>query len=217
MAVIDVGRSETVGARLADRAYWLVHDDWSGALRTSARAADVIVAAALLAELISADGIDVRNGAVRVFTPIPPLDDLGFEVVTQLAADPGITAVEAIDGLAPGVRDRVAVRLIRSGAADTRLVGWRRRRLAVARHGDTQPAWVRAGLATAIERDLPLSATDRVLLHLVRYSSVAGNPLTAAPPDRMAAVLHQLDRDTTRYSQLLQAATNALRTAAVAR
>ena len=68
MAVIDVGQYEAVGAHLADRAYWLVHDDWRGDLRTSPRAADVIVAAALLAELIGAEAIDVRDGVVRVFT-----------------------------------------------------------------------------------------------------------------------------------------------------
>ena len=215
--LIDAGRGTAGVLRLADRAYWLLHDDWSGDLRTSARAADVIVAAALLAELILADGIDVRDGGVRVFTPPPPLDQLGSEVAAQLTAEPGITVAEAIDGLAPTIRDRVAARLIRSGAADARRVGWRRRRLAVARRGDTGPAWVRAGLATAVERGLPLSEADRVLLQLVRHSSVAGNPLTGAPPDRLSALLRELDRGTPAFGGLAQAATDALRTAAVAR
>jgi hypothetical protein len=96
-------------------------------------------------------------------------------------------------------------------------VGWRRRRLAVARAGDSGPAWVRAGLATAVERGLPLSEADRVLLQLVRHSSMAGNPLTAAPPECMAAALRQLDRGTGRYAELVRAATDALRAAAVAR
>jgi hypothetical protein len=217
MAVIDVGQYEAVGAHLADRAYWLVHDDWRGDLRTSPRAADVIVAAALLAELIDAEVIDVRDGVVRVFTSTPPLDDLESEVLAQLAAEPGITAADAIDGLAAAVRHRVAARLIRFGAANVRRVGWRRRRLAVARAGDSGPAWVRAGLATAVERGLPLSEADRVLLQLVRHSSMAGNPLTAAPPECMAAALRQLDRGTGRYAELVRAATDALRAAAVAR
>jgi hypothetical protein len=215
---VETRRYEAAGDGLADRAYWLVHDDWRGDLRTSARAADVMVAAALLAELIGAEAIDVRGGVVRVFTPTPLLDGLGSEVVAQLVAGPGISAGEAIDGLAPMVRDRVAARLIRCGAAEARRVGWRRRRLAVARVGDSGPAWVRAGLATAVERGLFLSEADRVLLQLVRYSSMAGNPLTAAPPDRMAAVLRELDRGcTSRYGELVQAATDALRAAAVAR
>jgi hypothetical protein len=88
--LVDARRCAAAEFRLADRAYWLVHDDWSGDLRTSVRAAEVIVAAALLAELIHGDGIDVRDGAVRVFTPPPRLDELGSEVVAQLAAEPGI-------------------------------------------------------------------------------------------------------------------------------
>jgi hypothetical protein len=153
-----------------------------------------------LADLTCAGSIDVRDGAVRVFTPLLQSDDLESEVLTQLVAEPGITAAEAIDGLAPTIRDRVAARLIRSGAANVRRVGWRRRRLAVARAGDSGPAWVRAGLATAVERGLPLSEADRVLLQLVRHSSMAGNPLTAAPPECMAAALRQLDRGTGRYA-----------------
>jgi hypothetical protein len=217
--VIGPRRCGAADTRLANRAYWLVHDDWRGDLRTSARAADVIVAAALLAELIGAEAIDVRDGVLRVFTPTPPLDELQSEVLTQLVAEPGISAAEVIDGLAPTIRDRVAARLIRSGEANVRRVGWRRRRrrIAVARAGDSGPAWVRAGLATAVERGLPLSEADRVLLQLVRHSSMAGNPLTAAPPDRMAAALRQLDRGTGRYAELVLAATNALRAAAVTR
>ena len=215
--LVDGWGCGAAASRLADRAYWLVHDDWSGDSRTSARAADVIVAAALLADLTCAGAIDVRDGAVRVFTPLLQSDDLESEVLTQLVAEPGISAAEAIDGRAPTVRDRVAARLIQSGAANVRRVGWRRRRLAVARAGDNGPAWVRAGLATAVERGLPLSEADRVLLQLVRHSSMAGNPLTAAPPDRMAAALRQLDRGTGRYAELVRAATDALRAAAVVR
>ena len=196
--MISTRRDAAAGSALANRAYWLVQDDWSGDLRTSVRAADVIVAAALLAELIDATAIDVPDGAVQVYTPMPPLDHLGSEVAMQLAAEPGISAADAIDGLAPTVRGRVAARLIGSGAAVRRRVGWRRREIAVARAGDTGPAWVRAGLAMAVERGLPLSEADCVLLQLVRYSSVAGNPLTAAPPERMADALRRLDRGTGR-------------------
>ena len=168
--------------KLADQAYWLVQDDWTAELRTSQRAADVIVAAAVLADLVGARAIAVYAEAVRVASTLPALDELGCDVVAQIVAEPGIRCAEVIDGLAPTIRGRVARRMIRAGDADARRVGWRRRRWAVARSRDNSPAWVRANLVLKHERGLVLSVPERVLVRLVAHSSMAGNPLSDRLP-----------------------------------
>jgi hypothetical protein len=96
----------------------------------------------VLTELIGQSAITVERSRLVVLAPTPRLDELGFEVVAQIAAEPGLTPSETIDGLAPSIRDRVARRLIKNGGADQRRVGLRRRRVAVARDGDIEPAWV---------------------------------------------------------------------------
>jgi len=203
--------------KLGDRAYWLIQDDWNGGLRTSARAAGVVVAGAVVAELIAEHALEVGPDEVIVRECARPLDDLGFDVVAQIAAEPGISAAEAIDGLSPSIRERVARRLIKSGVADERRVGVRRRRVAVARDGDIGPAQVRAGLAGRVQRGLPLAEDERLLLQLVRYSSMIGNPLSGIPPDQAAYALRLTGSVIGRYDVLVQAATDAIRAAAVAR
>ena len=204
--------------KLADQAYWLVQDDWTAELRTSQRAADVIVAAAVLADLVGARAIAVYAEAVRVASTLPALDELGCDVVAQIVAEPGIRCAEVIDGLAPTIRGRVARRMIRACDADARRVGWRRRRWAVARSRDNSPAWVRANLVLKLERGLDLSVPERVLVRLVAHSSMAGNPLSDLPPGRAAAVLSRArDPELLVYQPLLDAATDAIRLAAIAR
>jgi hypothetical protein len=56
---------------LANRAYWLVHHDVTGGLQTSKRAADRVIAAAMLAELIGQGAIGVESDRVQVYTPAP--------------------------------------------------------------------------------------------------------------------------------------------------
>ena len=75
--------------KLADQAYWLVQDDWTAELRTSQRAADVMVAAAVLADLVGARAIAVYAEAVRVASALPALDELGCDVVAQIVASRG--------------------------------------------------------------------------------------------------------------------------------
>jgi hypothetical protein len=205
------------GMGLASQMYWLIQDDWNGGLRTSRRAADVMVAAAVLAELVGQSAITVERSRLVVLAPIPRLDELGFEVVAQIAAEPGLTPLETIDGLAPSIRDRVARRLIKTGGADQRRVGLRRRRVAVARDGDIGPAWVHANLVNKVDRGLPLTEDEGFLLHLVRHSSTTGNPLAGIPPGRVTYALRQVDGSGGVYRELLRAATDAIRTTAVAR
>lgn len=203
--------------QLGDQAYWLVQDDWNGGLRTAARAADVVVAAAVVAELVSLGAVELLPDRVFALQRSPGLDDLEAEVVAQIGAEPGVTVEEVIDGLAPSIRERVARRLIKSGAADERRVGWRRRRVAVAHDGDVGPAWVRASLATKLRRGLLLDEEEWVLLQLVRHSSMIGNPLAGIPAARAEQALQHRDLLIGRYEVLLRAAADAIRAAAVAR
>ncbi|UQU68632.1 GPP34 family phosphoprotein [Couchioplanes caeruleus] len=196
-----------------------MQDDWNGGLRTSPRAADAIVTGAVLAELIAVGAIAVDRSTTAVATPrrIAGLEDLQAEIVDQLAAEPGITCVDALDGLAVSMRERVARRLIRTGVAAERRAGWRRRLVAVALDGDTGPAWVHANLVNKVDRRLRLSGGESVLLHLVRHSSMIGNPLDGQSEERLALALRQPADVYTRYAGLLQAVGDALRATAVAR
>jgi hypothetical protein len=136
-------------AVLADWALWTTQDEYTGSLRTSRRAAGVIVAAAMLAELVTCDAIRVTSDRVVVLGPVPvpvrpaaawrtavggpgwpagarelrrpPLvDALAAEVLAQIVRDPALTPAEVIGGLAGDIRERVARRLIVAGAADRR-------------------------------------------------------------------------------------------------
>ena len=80
--------------KLGDQAYWLVQNDRNGALRTSTRAANVVVAAAVLGELVAVRALDVRPDGVVGHEPVAPVDELGCEVAAQIAVAPGVTAGE---------------------------------------------------------------------------------------------------------------------------
>jgi hypothetical protein len=101
--------------------------------------------------------------------------------------------------------------------ADERRVGVWRRRVAVARTGDVRPGWVRAELATEVRQGLPLSEQHGVLLHLVRHSSMIGNPLAGVSSRQAEHAVRPSARVVGRYDVLLRAATDAIRAAAIAR
>ena len=200
---------------LADAAYWLMHDDVNGSLQTSKRAADTVIAAAVLAELIDAGALRLGFEQVLVHTA-PSLDDLGQAVLAQIVAVPELSPAEVLDGLAPGVRKRVADRLVESGQAD-----WARsglfRRVAVARAGDLGPAWVRTDLSTRVERNRGLSEPERFLLRLLQHSTMAGNPLAGIDARWVQQVLWPTERAVDPYHHLLEIATVALRHTAMTR
>jgi hypothetical protein len=208
-------------ALLANRAYWLMHHDVTGAPLTSSRAASRVIAAAMLGELIGQESIAVEARQVQLFTPAPRLDALGVSVRDQIADEqiaggPGLGPTDVIDGLAASIRQRVADRLVAVGAAERRRVGLFRR-VAVARPGDLKPAAVRTDLADRITRGVPLDADERFLLRLLQHSSMSANPLTDIDPSLVRRALQPNGAYTDQYAELLAAAVAVLRATAPTR
>lgn len=206
---------------MTDAAYWLVHHDVTGVCQTSGRAAGRMVAAGMLAELVDFSTISVNRDRVSLLTPArgrqrPGLDSLGVAVLGQIAAAPGLAPLEVIDGLAPSIRKRVAQRLIDAGRADRRRIRLFEQ-VAVAKAGDTAPAWVRGNLANKVDRGMALTAQECFLLRLVQFSSMTGNPFTEACSQNVGHALWQMGQIDRRYTDLLETATAALLSTAVAR
>ncbi|GGL21133.1 GPP34 family phosphoprotein [Mangrovihabitans endophyticus] len=203
---------------LADEAFWLTHHDWTGGLRTSARAAGVMVAAALLGELATSEAVGVSGGMVVAWVPAPVLDELGGRVVTQIAGEgqrhPAGTWLEV---LSAGCCERVAQRLVASGAAVAHRAGVRRRLVVTARQGDTGPAWVHAGLVHAVREGWTLTDTQRFLLALIWNSSITEHPLQAVGEDLVEHAYGQVQQVVGVWRELIEAATTVIRTGAVAR
>ena len=175
----------------------------------------------MLAELVDFSTISVNRDRVSLLTPArgrqrPGLDSLGVAVLGQIAAAPGLAPLEVIDGLAPSIRKRVAQRLIDAGRADRRRIRLFEQ-VAVAKAGDTAPAWVRGNLANKVDRGMALTAQECFLLRLVQFSSMTGNPFTEACSQNVGHALWQMGQIDRRYTDLLETATAALLSTAVAR
>ncbi|UQU67418.1 GPP34 family phosphoprotein [Couchioplanes caeruleus] len=167
-----LGQAESLGA-LAHDAYWLVHHDVTGALKGSRRAADRIIAASTLAELLELDAIKVEPDRVVANKGRSVADDrLLAAVRDQLLEAPRLSPVDVIDALASDIRGRVAERLITSGLAVTRRSGFRR--VTVRREGDLAPASVEADLINSVVSGHRLTNHQRFLLTLLHHASGAG-------------------------------------------
>lgn len=203
---------------LADDAYWFTQHDVTGVLRTSERAASVMVAAAMLGELVAQQAIGLRAGEVVALLPAPELDVLGTEVVRQITSErQRYTAADWIEFLAHDIRDRVARRLISSGEAQQRRVGVRRRTIAVAKFGDTRPAWVHAGLVSAAQRGELFAYEQRFLLGLAWHSSMTEHPLAELDEARLDYLRREVERIEQPFGELLTVAVATIRSNAVAR
>ena len=204
---------------LADDAYWLTHNAWTGAARTSEQSAGVMVAAALLAELADADAIAVHDGFVVAVLPPPAgLDELCAAVAGQITAEQQRHPVASwLELLSADVCGRVAKRLIAAGLARPRKMGLRRYEVATAFTNDPAPGWVHGGLVKAVGEGLPLTDDQQFLVWLIWYSSMQDHPLDGIGPAAAERVTAQLQSVSGVRRLLLQAAVDAIRTVAVAR
>jgi hypothetical protein len=202
---------------LANDVYWLTHHDYTGERRTSKRAAGVMVATALLGELIQAGAAGLDRGQVVALTPAPQIDPLGADVVRQIT-DEGRrhTPAQWLEYLGDGMCERVAQRMVAAGQAHPHRVGLRRP-VVVANPGDNGPAWVYASLVRAIQDGLLMDERQRFLLRLAQHSSVGEHMLSGFDADRVDSALAQAARVWPPWLELLDAAAEAIRSAAVAR
>ena len=158
---------------MAHDAYWLVHHDVTGALKGSRRAADRIIAASILAELLELRAIEVQPDRVVVRERVSVADDrLLASVRDQLLEAPRLSPVDVIDALASDIRGRVAERLVTSGLAVKRRSGFRQ--VTVRREGDLVPASVEADLINSVVSGHRLTNQQWFLLGLLRQAGGAG-------------------------------------------
>lgn len=197
--------------------YWLTHHDYTGERRTSRRAAGVMVATAVLGELIQSGAAALDRGEVVALTPAPDLDPLGTEVVQQIVGESRRhTPAQWLEYLAAGSCDRVAQRMVAAGQARSHRVGLRRP-VVVARPGDNGPAWVYASLVRAIQDGLLLDEPQRFMLRLVQHSSVGEQLLSGFDAGRVEAALTQAARVWPPWLALLDTAGESIRSAALTR
>jgi hypothetical protein len=202
---------------LANDAYWLTHHDFTGERRTSKHAAGVMIATAMLGELIEAGAAGVSHGYVVALTPAPPLDVLGADVIQQITAEGRRhTAAQWLEYLNNGMCERIARRMVAAGAARSHRVGLRRP-VVIANAGDHGPAWVYAGLVRAVQEGLVMDERQRFLLRLARHSSLGHQLLSGCGAEQVGVALAQTARVWPPWLELLDTAVEAIRSAAVTR
>jgi hypothetical protein len=202
---------------LANHVYWLTHHDYTGERRTSRRAAGVMVAAAVLGELIQCGAAALDRGEVVALTPAPTLEPLGAQVVQQIIEESRRHGpAQWMEYLADGICDRVAQRMIAAGVAQSHRIGLRRP-VVVARPGDNGPAWIYASLVRAIQDGLLLDENQRFMLRLAQGSSIGEQLLAGFDAARVKAMLSQAARVWPPWLPLLDAAAESIRSAALVR
>ena len=202
---------------LANDVYWLTHDDWSGEPFTSERVAGVMVAAAVLADLVEAGAVGVINGEVVVTLPPPkPLDSLSVKVTRQISGEEKRYPVEKwLEFLGTDMCRRVAERMVADGLARVEKVGWRRQSAVVAAERDLRAAWVRAGLAKDLADGSRLTDEQYFLLRLAQHSSVSKQVFTDVPPEVMERAYAEAAYELPHLQDLLDAAVNTILAAAL--
>jgi Golgi phosphoprotein 3 (GPP34) len=101
---------------LADDLYLMAHDERTGRLVLSARAAGLGLAGALLADLVLAGCLNVTGGQVAVTGTVPPDDGLAASVLGVLAGEnPPRPVADWLAFLARTASGEVAGRLERAG------------------------------------------------------------------------------------------------------
>lgn len=201
----------------ANYAYWLVHDDWTGEPFTSERVAGVMVATAILADLMGVGTVGIVDGHIVVLKPAPePPDSVGKEVVGQIAAEATRYPAEKwLEFLGMEACRRVGERMVADGLARVEKVGWRRRSAFVAAERDLSAAWVRAGLARAVSEHLHLTGEQAFLLRLVQYSSLSQQIFGEVYPKSVEDAYEWAASALPEFDELLDAATCTILAAAL--
>jgi hypothetical protein len=203
---------------LADDVYWLVHHDATGRPRTAGRPAAVMLAAAVLAELVAAGHACVVDGRVAAHVPVTAGDSLHAGVLAQIIAeDERYTLRQWLQSLAEDMGERVTERMVLAGrAARCRTSMWHRVQV-VANPGDHSPAWVHAGLVDAVSRGDVLDQRQLFLLALAQHSSMTEHPLAGVDALHARYALSQLPTMPGSWQQLVAAAADLIRAAAITR
>jgi hypothetical protein len=202
---------------LANDAYWLTHHDFTGERRTSKHAAGVMIATAMLGELIEAGAAGLSHGYVVALTPAPPLDMLGADVIQQITTEGRRhTAAQWLEYLSGGMCERIGRRLVAADLARSHRVGLRRP-VVIANAGDHGPAWVYAGLVRAVQEGLVMDERQRFLLRLAWHSSLGRQLLSGISTEHVDVALGQTARVWPPWLELLDTAVEAIRSAAVTR
>ena len=207
-----------MGANLANDAYWLTHNDWTGEPFTSERVAGVMVAAAVLADLLEAGAVGIIGGEVVAILPPPkPLDSVDTKVVSQVAEEKERYPVEKwLEFLGSDVCRQVAERMVAEGRARVEKVGWRRQSAFVAAERDLGAAWVRAGLARAVSEHLHFTEEQAFLLRLIQYSSLSQQIFGEVHPKSVEDAYEWAASALPDFDELLDAATRTILAAALA-
>ncbi len=159
---------------LANELFLMAHDDQTGKPRLNARSAGIGLAAALLAELIMAQKITIRGGAIVVCNRSAPSDALAHTTVDQIVAEPQHHAVRTwLAFLGQEAADAVGQRLARSGIVRREIQRRVFKQQASYVPADPESAswpWVRLRLRLA--RSQPMDEPDIVLSGLVSASGL---------------------------------------------
>lgn len=185
---------------LADDLFLIAHDD-AGRPRTSSRAVEVALAAALLAELVLLGRITVHRGQLAVIDREPPPDALTGEVLDQILAQPQYRLAPIwLAVLAGQAIDAVGQRLERAGIVEATKRAWRR----PIRYRPVDPATAaqpRHRLALRLNRGEAINGADGALAGLVHGANLSTVVLDHAPPSshqhiaEITATLHRPLRD----------------------
>lgn len=208
---------------LADDAYWLVHDDWTGRPRTSPRTAGLAVASAVLGELIAAGAVVTEHGRIgpaRV-DPTPPDDPVGREIFTRMVEErvPHPIA-DWLEFLAPSIAEQVGRRMLCAGTARTQVEGlWGRRAVILPADGGqaAKAAWVFAGLAEAVREGRSVDPWELFLLRLAMAGSLRHRLFADVSPERAQAALERRDDVWPPWAELLTVTERAIAAAALTR
>ncbi len=203
---------------LAEGMFWLVRHDQTGAPRTSQFAGGVLLAAAVLGELVLAGAVGVAgSGHVVAVTPLSPaLDTVTAGVAAQIAREPRCYHLgQWLQVLRTATPERVRRRIVDAGRATT-VRSWIPGRAAVIAHaGDTGPGWVPAGLRHAVLNQRDLTGDQRVLLGLVWFTDIGHNLLAGSTTEQIQTALEQIHQLPAPWPQLIYEATTMIRDAAI--
>ncbi|SFP43977.1 Golgi phosphoprotein 3 (GPP34) [Amycolatopsis arida] len=190
---------------LADDFWFCAHDDVSGRCRLGPRAVGSGLAAALLAELVLAGGVDIENGEVVVVENRPPGEDVARAVFSEVAGEREVRAVrEWLRYLGHHAYARVAHRLLRAGLVRSRSAGFLGRSTVYPPVDVNVAAWPRARLGLSVPgrprwADVPIH--DVVLSGLV----VATGLYPVVFPDAPASTRDHVDGLVARLPRPLRA------------
>jgi hypothetical protein len=208
---------------LADDAYWLVHDDWTGRPRTSPRTAGLAVGAAVLGELIAGGAIITVRGRIAPagVDPTAPDEPVGRDIFTRIVEERVRHPIaDWLDFLAPSIAEQVGRRMLRAGTARSQVEGlWGRRSVVLpvdAGHA-AKAAWVFAGLVDAVRDGRHLDPWELFLLKLATAGSLRHRLFADVAPARARAALARLDDLWPPWIELLTATERAIAASALTR